>query len=69
MFWSRLCLLCLVFSLDVGEKGCIIDTDGCVVFWIRCWLCCTWFILVSVVLCLVFSLDIREKEYIIDADG
>ena len=30
MFWSRLCLLWSVFSLDVGEKGCIIDTDGCV---------------------------------------
>ena len=43
--------------------------DGCVVFWIQCWLCSTWFILVLVVLCLVFPLDVGEKECIIDADG
>ena len=34
----------------------------CVVFWIQCWLCCTWFILVLVVFFLVFSLDVREEE-------
>ena len=64
-----LVVLCLVFSVDVEEKECIIDADGCVVFWFQCWLCCTWFILVLVVLCLVFSLDVGEKECIIDADG